>query len=178
TGKWDEISDAYFLKDAGNNVLTLSETNVDAIYELHKGYGADPRRLNGYVRDGGDYYFRKFALTGSATARNYPLIRMTEAYYIAAECLKNTDPARAVELLETVRGNRQIEESLGTLSADEIQTEVYKEYRKEFIGESQLFYYYKRLNASQIEGTNARPDKSLYVLPVPSNDVEFGGYAN
>ena len=49
----------------------------------------------------------------------------------------------------------------------------------EFVGEGgQLFFYYKRLNAQQIAGTAVKPGKSVYVLPIPENDVEFGGYDN
>ena len=65
------------------------------------------------------------------------------------------------------------------LTAEQIQNEIYKEYRKEFIGEhGELFFYYKRLNISEIKGTATRGSKNVYVLPIPSNDQEFGGYSN
>ncbi|MBQ7440345.1 MAG: RagB/SusD family nutrient uptake outer membrane protein, partial [Prevotella sp.] len=109
------------------------------------------------------------------------LIRMTDAYYIAAECLKNSNKKRAIEILNIVRDHR----NLGLfplsedLTADQIQNEIYKEYRKEYIGEhGELFFYYKRTNASEIKGAAVRPGKSVYVLPIPSNDQEFGGYSN
>jgi hypothetical protein len=118
---------------------------------------------------------------GSTFNNYYPLIRMTEAWYIAAECQKQSNPARAIELLNQVRENRglQLYPLAETLSADEIQQEIYKEYRKEFVGEcGQLFLYYKRLNLSEIKGTSTRGSKSVYVLPIPANDREFGGYSN
>ena len=106
---------------------------------------------------------------------------MTEAWYIAAECQKSTDAKEAIRLLNEVRTNRNL--SLFPLSDDlnatQIQDEIYKEYRKEFIGEcGQLFFYYKRLNLPEIKGASVRPGKQVYVLPIPSNDREFGGYTN
>ena len=57
--------------------------------------------------------------------------------------------------------------------ADEIQDEVGKEYRKEFLAEGQMFFYYKRLNASRIEGAGVSAT-NVYVLPMPDTEIEFG----
>ncbi len=106
---------------------------------------------------------------------------MTDAYYIAAECQKTTNPKKAIALLNTVRENRNLSlfPLAEDLTADQIQQEIYKEYRKEYVGEhGELFFYYKRLNAPEIKGSSVRPGKSVYVLPIPSNDQEFGGYSN
>ena len=93
----------------------------------------------------------------------------------------DSEPEKAVELLNEVRDNRNLKLfSLdSSLTPQQIQQEIYKEYRKECVGEGgQLFFYYKRRNAQQIAGTAVKPGKSVYVLPIPENDVEFGGYAN
>ncbi len=108
---------------------------------------------------------------------------MSEPFYIAAECYKNTNPKEAIRLLQVVRENRGLSADNFPLSenltAEQIQNEIYKEYRKEFIGEhGELFFYYKRLNAAEIKGSALRPGKGVYVLPIPSNDQEFGGYSN
>ena len=104
-----------------------------------------------------------------------PVLRKSEAYYIAAECLKDSNPKRAVELLNLVREARNL--SLyplpETLTANEIQEEVGKEYRKEFLAEGQMFYYYKRLNADRIEGAGVSAT-NVYVLPMPDTEIEFG----
>ena len=119
---------------------------------------------------------------GSSYNNLYPMLRLSEAYYIAAECLKDSDPDQAVELLNKVREARNLSLfplDYTTMTSDDIQNEIYKEYRKEFVGEGgQLFFYYKRLNASEIKGASVRPSKNVYVLPVPSSDQEFGGYEN
>ena len=144
--------------------------------------GNDYRYLRGYEQDGDNRYLCKFWHYENGRYNDvYPLIRMSEAFYIAAECLKDTDPAQAIALLNEVREARNLASYPlpETLTADEIQNEIYKEYRKEFVGEGgQLFFYYKRLNASSIPGAGVVPSKSVYVLPIPSTDQEFGGYTN
>ncbi len=179
---WEDIGNYYFMKAGGVDVLNPSDVTAQSIYEVDLGYGNDYRYLKGYEQDGEKRYMAKFwYLDGSIYNNRYPLIRVTDAYYIAAECLKNSNRAKAIELLNTVRENRNL--SLFPLSedltADQIQNEIYKEYRKEYIGEhGELFFYYKRLNASEIKGASVRPGKNVYVLPIPSNDQEFGGYSN
>ena len=179
---WEDIGNFYFTKDGGTSVLNPSDATTQSIYEVDLGYGNDYRYLKGYEQDGEKRYMAKFwYMTGSTYNNRYPVIRMTEAWYIAAECLKNSDKKEAIRLLNDVRENRNL--SLFPLSeelnASQIQDEIYKEYRKEFIGEcGQLFFYYKRLNLSEIKGASVRGGKSVYVLPIPSNDQEFGGYSN
>ena len=179
---WEDIGNFYFTRNGGTSVLNPSEATAQDIYEMDKGLGNDYRYLKAYEQDGEQRYMAKFWYNEGSTFNNYyPLIRMTEAWYIAAECQKQSNPARAIELLNQVRENRGLSlyPLAETLSADEIQQEIYKEYRKEFVGEcGQLFLYYKRLNLSEIKGTSTRGSKSVYVLPIPANDREFGGYSN
>lgn len=180
---WEDTSDYYFTSSGGTDVLSPSETMAQDIYELGQGYGNDYRYLKGYEQDGTQKYMCKFwHIDGSAYNDIYPLLRETEGFYIAAECLKDSDPERAVELLNEVREARNLALfplDYTTMTTDDIQNEIYKEYRKEFVGEGgQLFFYHKRLNASEIKGAAVRPGKSVYVLPIPSNDQEFGGYSN
>ena len=132
--------------------------------------------------DGDRLYLAKFWYVEGRSSNNnrVPLLRMTEPFYIAAECLKDSDPERAIELLNEVRANRNLSTNPlpETLTAEQINEEIYKEYRKEFLGEGQLFFYYKRLNAANIRRATVPGSKAVYVLPIPSNDAEFGGYEN
>jgi starch-binding outer membrane protein, SusD/RagB family len=88
---------------------------------------------------------RKFYATN---ANVLPMIRMTEMYYIAAECATaSLDSAKATELLDSVRVHRNIPKyTLAALRTDSLNTEIRKEYQKEFLGEGQVFYFYKRKN--------------------------------
>lgn len=97
-------------------------------------------------------------------------------YYIAAEASLNTDSRQAVRYLNTVRNNRYLDfDPLDeNLPVTQIQNEIYKEYRKELVGEGQLFYYYKRLNFASIPGSAVSGSDDIYVLPMPENEVEFG----
>jgi hypothetical protein len=80
-----------------------------------------------------------------------------------------------VELLNAVRSHRKLTDYplSSSLTAVEIQDEIYKEYRKEFLGEGQLFFYYKRLNLPVIDGAGVVANDNVYVLPLPDNEMEF-----
>jgi hypothetical protein len=103
--------------------------------------------------------------------RNYiPLIRISELYYIAAEAAP--DAATALVYLNGVRSARGLS-ILG--STTDIQTEIKKEYRKEFFTEGQTFFYYKRLNATQIDDSPVTAMKTeMYVMPLPEDEKIFG----
>ena len=181
---WEDNGNQYFHKEKGVNSLSPNEDYVNEIYELNAGLGADWRNKegSGFDMDGDTRYLAKFWYVEGRSSNNnrVPLLRMTEPFYIAAECLKDSDPERAIELLNEVRANRNLSSNPlpETLTADQINDEIFKEYRKEFIGEGQLFFYYKRLNAANILRATVRGSKAVYVMPIPSNDVEFGGYEN
>jgi hypothetical protein len=76
------------------------------------------------------------------------MIRVTEMYYIAAECATAAlDTLNATDLLDTVRVHRNLPKyTLAALKADSLNIEIRKEYQKEFLGEGQMFYFYKRKN--------------------------------
>jgi hypothetical protein len=84
----------------------------------------------------------------SSNANVLPMIRMTEMYYIAAECATiSLDTLTATNLLDTVRVHRNLPKYIAAaLGKDSLHTEIRKEYQKEFLGEGQMFYFYKRKN--------------------------------
>jgi hypothetical protein len=77
-----------------------------------------------------------------------PLVRLSEMYYIATECaIANNDLLSATSLLDTVRVHRNVAAyKVPQLTADSLNKELTKEYQKEFLGEGQMFYFYKRNN--------------------------------
>lgn len=114
-------------------------------------------------------------------ANRLPLMRVSEMYYIAAEC--ESDWQEGVKHLETVRSHRGLSSAPLTCSnKNELQDEIEKEYRKEFIAEGQLFYYFKRLNKSvttksPMSGTNTiGPD--CFTLDRPDDENTYGGRNN
>lgn len=100
-----------------------------------------------------------------------PIIRISEMYYIAAECEPN--PEAGLAHLNTVRNARNITGEL--TNAALLQDEIRKEYMKEFYGEGQLFYYYKRTNRPTIPNGNTDAGTRTmtadqYRLPLPLDE--------
>lgn len=112
------------------------------------------------------------------SANRLPLIRLSEMYYIAAEC--EPDLSKATEYLETVRRHRGMASyPLTCTSKNDLQNEIEKEYRKEFIAEGQLFYYMKRHEKSfsnvSAFGSSSYITPDLMVLPIPDDENTYGG---
>ncbi|MBQ9362100.1 MAG: RagB/SusD family nutrient uptake outer membrane protein [Bacteroidaceae bacterium] len=170
--------------------LLMSESSYQAVYELYKaGYSGDYRYAYQSTELDGQHYSAKLQQPTSGNS-NYlfriPLMRISEAYYIAAECEleENGDIDACVGYLNTVRRNRNLTDNLqgSGLSVSDARDEIRKEYVKEFMCEGQLYYYYKRKNFSAIPINTAVGDavstslvKPDYVFPLPDNEVEYGG---
>ncbi|WP_294959646.1 RagB/SusD family nutrient uptake outer membrane protein [uncultured Flavobacterium sp.] len=102
-----------------------------------------------------------------------PMFKLSEIYLIAAE----TAPVAAdgIALLNTLRYNRGLTNLASTAV---LATEITKEYRKEFMGEGQLFFYYKRNNTTAIpNGSAASGNITMgalqYVVPLPDAEINF-----
>lgn len=60
------------------------------------------------------------------------------------------------------------------LTVAELLDAIELEYRREFFGEGQLFYYYKRLNSPRIpksDGTELTVTADRYTWPIPEGSV-------
>lgn len=114
----------------------------------------------------------------SSYGQRIPLIRISEMFYIAAECLTtgaNKNYSKAIEYLNEVRENRNITQPLDDhLTESEIMDEIKKEYMKEFICEGQLFYFYKRLGFKGILDYTGEMTDEQYMLPYPVAEVTYG----
>lgn len=98
-----------------------------------------------------------------------PLLRISELYFIVAECSDNETEALAH--LNAVRKNRGLSELQG--GAD-LNSQLEKEYYRELWGEGQLFFYLKRKNKTlipNIYGELVPMDKSTYVVPLPDSEI-------
>lgn len=101
-----------------------------------------------------------------------PNIRMSEAYYIAAECLYKTDMPAAVTALKAIRSARGYSSPALSTSMDEEtfwETLVY-EHRKEFIGEGQLLFFFKRTNRPITYSAGQFLHGGKLVLPIPDSE--------
>lgn len=172
----------------GTGGMYLSNTDAQTIYEKN-GVGGEDLRYKVWMPIGvdGNVLLAKYKRNPNTTTDNdatmnlYPLmapaIRLSEMYYIAAECSYDTDPATALNYFNTVRFQRGIGTPLSVSTKDAFLGELIKDARKEFFGEGQVFYMYKRLhrNITGAAGTVVPPGNKVFVLPMPNNEIEFAG---
>jgi len=141
--------------------------------------GTDMRYANMYNIIPGGTMMGIFKYHTDATSNMYelrlPAIRLSEMYYIAAECTIETNSTLAWSYFNKVRFQRGIPAELSGNQSTLI-SELIKEYRKEFYAEGQLFYMFKRLNRpiSAINGSSTPAGDNIFVLPIPDAEVQYG----
>ena len=131
-----------------------------------------------------DYYYRPLKYNkqsesstfGPVNNKTIPMIRMSEVYYIAAECLYDTgDPVKmnaAMSYLKYVKQGRGIRNP----KMDDIETKdqfmeaLIYDARREFVGEGQTLFIYKRLNQvlPSFDNGDITPIEANFVLPKPA----------
>lgn len=98
----------------------------------------------------------------------FPLIRLYEMYLIRMECLPLKE---AAELYREMAVARDFEAEDGIRSKDELENILILEYNREFYGEGQAFYAYKRLNRKTIFWTSVEGGMDTYVIPLPRQEL-------
>ena len=103
-----------------------------------------------------------------------PLIRLSEVYYIAAEC--EPELADGYKWLSEIRAKRGLP-SLTVNSERDLRIKLNNEYAREFWGEGQTFFLHKRLNTDYLwideAGYNYNGANYLeYTIPLPTGEIE------
>ncbi|KAA2240387.1 RagB/SusD family nutrient uptake outer membrane protein [Chitinophaga agrisoli] len=169
------------LRNADQGLYTTTAGGRN-IYETG-GVGGDDFRFKQWVTEqtsGNGTYLRidKYARDPDANLHPQmaPAIRLSEMYYIAAECTFDSNPAKAWDYFNTVRQNRGIGTKRNDASKTVLIQELLKEARKEFFAEGQIFYMYKRLNQPIIglAGNPIAAGNSIFVLPFPNDEIAYG----
>ena len=159
------------------NSLHMTNDMGNLIYET-AGIGAADIRFKQWFTPNVSLYFAKYDRDPDSNLDSLvaPALRLSEMYYIAAESSYDIDPVKAESYVDTVRAARSVDPLQIGSSADFI-TGLIKEARKEFVGEGQIFYMYKRLNKGIVGPTGIvnAPTNKVFVLPLPINEIEFGG---
>ncbi len=141
----------------------------DGTYTLQHKFGASTL-LTDYVTNSGG--------TATDLPARIPMIKLGEVALIAAESLNEQNlPDEAAEwLIEMQESKRNsIVSTLkaeGKISVENIRMVIADEYRREFWGEGQLFYFYKRKGLSPILSSSGHEiimTESEYTLPIPSD---------
>ena len=172
----DNLSDYFAVGEKINTKYYLNISTLNAIFESVGSESED-------MRAKGTAFHRNNELQYAITLKYIdndngiiPLIRLPEMYYIACEAIDES--VEAAKFINIVRNKRGISKSKDVLCDTEEQrmTALNKEYRKEFYGEGQYFWF---LKTHGITGTLAHcPDVTLvdenFIFPLPDAEVEYG----
>lgn len=166
------------------NALYLPEDRVESLYEIATNVGTSDVRYLYWWESGGDErtFLKYWEYEDALYTNNMPLIRTPEVYYSLCECLLReggeSNRSQAIAYLNQVRNNRKIPVEINlsyNLTEEEAWDELEKEMKKEYIGEGQMFFYYKRIGALSIPyGPAVVYNDNVYVLPIPQAETDFG----
>ena len=102
----------------------------------------------------------------STDYRQIPLLRLSEMYMIAIETGANQS------LWDEYRASRGIANATLPTDPTAVRTAILTEFRKEFYGEGQLFYMYKRLNTAKTSILFYNSSLVVnYVVPLPATEL-------
>lgn len=194
----------YYASDMQDIYLNTFSGSLDSRFVLQprKGYmdllfssASDYRRQSQWTgsvsSSGGDHDFIKYkGFTANKDnpefwATFYGLMRKAEAYYIAAECLmKKGELANACAYLNEVLKARGVEALPETASEAVILKQIKLEYLREFRGEGQIYYLFKRYNQVFAEYYSGEPELNgsehlyfqnvspsvRYSIPIPAEE--------
>lgn len=108
-----------------------------------------------------------------------PMIRMSEIYYIAAEAIFDTDSKKAWDYLQLVKKGRGLKvQPWKSISKEVFMDLLVNDARREFFGEGQIMYLYKRLNrpiktSDPYVGTDLMPIDKYAVVPLPDSELNI-----
>jgi hypothetical protein len=169
-----------YFNNAGNTQLTQYKIYLDLVYEVTVNpndiryqpprYWEEILHQTKFIN-----HFYKFIGNGDIEA-NYkvPLLRLAEMYLIMIENLPVSEAASYYKTFREARALDLETETTSMVSDEAKMARVEKEYRKDFYGEGQMFFFYKRLNYSSVTlPTYFTLSADEYVLPKPKKQIEF-----
>ena len=187
------IADSYKnmnFENIGGSVVVLRD-DIDDVYDISRSSATseDARYKAFFAKVGeisSDYFFVRLLGTeeDTHTLQGVCLIRLPEMYYILAEATYDQDKEKAMRYFNDVRNSRGLNDyaSAEVTSREEFMELVLAERYKEFWGEGQTFFSYKRENKGfkhpdswDHYGEVYTPSSEMFVLPWPKKELEFGG---
>jgi len=159
------------------NLLPTTATVKNRIYENNT---IDPRNQYLFTSYGSSFFSTKLYQDQEALAQIWfknqmPIIRISEMYYIAAEC--EPDMATGRNWLNVIRQVRKLSAltSVEVNTTTQLMNQIQKEYEKEFIGEGQLWYFYKRRDLATLPNSRLFTNKAWYTFDMPDEEYTNGG---
>ena len=164
-----------------NSLYVILTDNWTQVFERN-GIGTTDIRGSvgrGFLSDGSRYMCRKYlgdeANDPDYYYENIPLIRLSEMYYIYAECVDLAESGQYIDIVRNARGISRVNNyQIHPFTQERQRTEALQnEYSKEFFAEGQYFYFLKRNNISSFYRC---PFQRMiyYVLPIPDAEIEYG----
>ena len=172
-----DIHDKFFSNKLEQvNLLTMGELAVHNLYDSESDLRTYQWQTLKNTEGVDQRFFVKYGQVQDMDlgyASMVPVVRMAEMYLIAAEC--EDSKATAYGWLNALRSARKATSlpATGTLSND-----LTEEYIREFVGEGQLFWYYKRLRKTSIRkvysnnGGYLEFDPANYLFALPEKEQE------
>ena len=163
-----QLSDKY-MTYFSNGTLYKGNDSEEIVDNLYGSTGTDLRELNLWelqilIND------ERYTLKKYDKAAQYPLIRLSELYFIVIE----TAPAEQAQLLwDRFLSSRMLPTEKLPVDQEGKLLKILQEFRKEFYGEGQLFYMYKRYNSPREDILFA--DTRLvvnYIMPLPKTELK------
>ena len=158
------------------NAMNEDMSRVNAMYDNSNDYRLKAWEIENAPVSGSMVTNNKFKDYVDAPGRYMvPLIRISELYLIAAECSDNLEKASGY--VNTLRHNRNVQD-LTPAGFPELADLIKAEYRREFLGEGQLFFYYKRCGLQNIPSySQLTGDQTIsltnYQVPLPDSEIRW-----
>lgn len=99
-----------------------------------------------------------------------PMLRLSEVYLIAIETRNSLTEVQS--LYDTYMNACAFTLYQPFTSVEAARKEMMNEYRREFFGEGQMFYVYKRLRATTMMNNAAAISQNDYIVPLPQTEYE------
>ncbi|NLI36265.1 MAG: hypothetical protein GX416_07130 [Bacteroidales bacterium] len=174
-----DVYTPYYAK--ANHIFTQDPQYLDVCYESSL-YPDDIRykdnRCWAEISDVGSVstsiHFFKYDYNGSYYGMaTVPCIRLSEMYFILIEDESVADMMSYFKIWRLARGlDSSIDNTMTTTSA--VLSRMEKEWRKEFMGEGQMFFFYKKHSYTSFSWpTSVSIPLNSYVIPIPKSQTSF-----
>ena len=179
TGEWifgisvkglaDDVQVNFIEARAGAKLTKTKEMVLTGLYENNT---ADTRRnlWKDYTSESGaifSYLFTKYTQEGLSSL---PVMRISEMYLVAAEAAPTLE--EGISYFRKFRTSRDLQ-TLTYSTKIQLQSDILKEYEKEFYGEGQMFYAYKRVNSPSMLWSIVPITPSIYKIPLPQDEISY-----